>query len=650
MVTKSAREDDTEDSDGAVRAPIVRDMVDVSQRELQECVHVWRRCVYVHQASQRLNRVTLAGSLEIFLGGIFPVASFYRAAADRVLKNLERAMQWIDVAGMVPFSVDHTDVAVQASESGRGGEIGLRSDDPEATRKSDRPRDEERPTSYTRLYTKRPGNGSGYTLIEEIGDGTDNQDDQPPPKFRETVDKRDPVDATDFDFTVPSLGVGHFSVYRDARDNIRKAIYHSPEENAHRDEDMRDKIPQRNWYVFTVDTPGLDGSLTSILSRLLPAYKEMQELERLEKSGARLGFNPQLVTEEHPPGKNQHQLDRHRAFNTDHDNMIELGNKSRQGVDAFYEKAIDRNQRFHRDLLNSLNIDYDTTVQRFVQQRDAPGETPANQEKITRGSKLSTVLVPHKVLDMPARHNGYIGKVAIEYGIAHSDFAAGTMRFKLDQGTVNARLIERARSRRTILCGLLYDVFKVKNGGRLQDHLHGMLDDYTQKSNVVNEAKEKLQELIEKSSDAALHHIPEGIPGQYMSPEPTAVPEVADSTGQPPAKRPRLASPSAGGDGGSGGGGTAGIQSTGPDIVTPLEVLPKPMQDMLSWYEQLKLSFEHLAEMRRVLSDLVDSPQPVHVHWTQPVVGDREELIQAAEHLQYSDTKKNAIWRQYYAV
>jgi hypothetical protein len=79
-------------------------------------------------------------------------------------------------------------------------------------------------------------------------------------------------------------------------------------------------------------------------------------------------------------------------------------------------------------------------------------------------------------------------------------------------------------------------------------------------------------------------------------------------------------------------------------------MLPDPLQEMLRWHEQLKLSFEHLSEMRRVLADLVDSPQPLQVRWSQPLVADREELIQAIEHLQYSEARKVEIWRQYYAT
>ncbi|MCA1799920.1 MAG: hypothetical protein LC650_01320, partial [Actinobacteria bacterium] len=569
-------EEETEESHGRKRhVPFARDEIDIDQRQMQECEYLWRNCVYVQRASQRLNQVTLAGSLEILLGGLFPVPSFDRAVADRILRNLKRAMQWIDVVGMVPFSVDHVNMAVGASHVGFGGEVGLRSDDPDiGGQRQGRATDELRPSGMARVYRKRPGSGSGYTLVEELGEGTNGEGDTPPSEpSPSTGDAREPVEASDFDFTVPSLGVGYFTVYRDARDNIRKAVYHSPEDNKQTDATGA-QLPKRNWYVFTVDTPSVDGKLSSILSRLLPAYKELRALERLELDGARLGFHPQLVTEQHPPGKNQRQIDRHAAFATDGENMAQIGKKNRQGIDPFYMAALERNTNFHRELLKQYNIDYDEATHRF---RQNAGDDPShNQQRIPKGSTLSSVLVPHKVMDIQAHHNTYVGKVAIEYGISHTDFAAGTMRFKLDQGTVNAQLIERARSRRTVLSGLLHDVFVTRNGSRLRTHLTKTLDEYTEKASVVNVARQKMEALIKESSKQALSHVPEGVPGEYIRPPPqVSAPAPTDASPSKPAAPKNPAGPN------DGAASMAGSPTPSPDLVTPGEVLPESLQKMM---------------------------------------------------------------------
>ena len=320
--------------------------------------------------------------------------------------------------------------------------------------------------------------------------------------------------------------------------------------------------------------------------------------------------------------------------------MRELGSKEKQGMDPFYTEALAKNTAFHHAILTGLGHDATNVIRHAMQHGGVPSASSGalDQRNIPTGRTLASVLIPHKVIDVTAKRNEYISTVTTEYGISPADFAAGTMRFKVDQSTANARFIEQSRTRRGILNSFLYDILALKNDNNLRSHLQRSLEVYTRRTAIVNVAKQKLTELIESSSLASLSHVPEAMAGEPLpeSMQPQAPSESAD--GSATSKQP------------SASGSGAAQETHEEPAMTAMAMLPEKLQGMLRWHTQLKSSYEHLFSMRRALADLVDSPQPVQIRWTSPLVTDRLELITASEVLQYSDAKKAELWQHHYAI
>lgn len=571
----------------------ILDVRSVDDNEVSELFSLWRGCTFIQAASQRLTTVTLDGDLELMLGDLFPMPEFGWEQSARVLDNFRRAMMWIDVVGVVPFSVEVPVIAdvkggqpvadvmrVMDEAAGSFGKAGAPSDHPE-------------------LGGDGGDNGGG-------GDGDEANENAPEKRM---------LEQGDFEFFVPSPGTGTLRTYVDARDQVRKTTF-EPKHPATVAADGR----KRQWYAYTVQSPSENGEIDSIVARLRPQRDALTRAERLEERGAELGIKPVVVTQPQPPGKNQRQLDRHRAFMTDSANVMESGQQDSQGLPPIFSQALQRTHSIYGSILSANGIDPKAAF-RAGSASSGSGSpvSDLDEHRVAEDYTYAAALTPHRFMNTEAKRNDYIAQVAAEYGVSQADFSAGSARFKIDPSTSNARFVEHCRRRRRILSNLFYSVLSIRNAGRARGKLQQSYEVLGNEIGSLQETVNTMTRLVDEGVRESIQRVP----------QPHHVDQTVESL-EPPRKR-------------------AKVDDAEPASSSPLE-LPASVQKLIVYREQLLGSFQHLGEARRLIVGLLESSHPFKLRWTQPLTADERDLKRAVDSLSMAEVKRAEIWRHHYGM
>lgn len=638
---RSDRTSDGDQEDGGRRRDDFKvDEVAINQDEILRNLEHLQQCTFTHKGATRLRETVLNGEIEISLAGLFAMPNFTRSVAERAKRNMRRVNTWIEIAGFVPFTLDVDNETLGEDIVGDPWEP---EDDAAAAASEDQPH--EKNSVWTSTLDRRApafDKIDAIPLTPETGARMSPEmeaEEAMKEKRRHEVNDKpvfNGVLASDFDFMVPSPGLGSFTMYRDCRDNIRKLQYEPPSKGGAGGSTAPKFVPESSrWFVFLVDEPYANGDPNCIVSRLRQKRNELIRAEQLELVGAHLGVKPTVVTEPVAPGKHQGAIDRHSTLLSDPQTIKNVTGKEDHGIDPFYADARSKMVEFYRQVMESAGVDHDHAIGHYVHGtglKTGSGSTDNPRFLVNEARHYVGQITPHKFMITSEKRSEYISQVAVEYGIPMTDFNAATMRFKLDDGAMNARFTEMARYRRHILCTIMHDIFSIKNGTRLRDSVTDSVGFFTKKASVISLASQRLRGLIETAIHGSIHWKPSTtVADPHQHPE-----EEEEDEGGGESRRPKKQRTST---------AAAAIDS---DILK--QMLPEKVTDMLHWYQQLRDSLDYVVKMRRVVEDIENADTPVQISWSQPITTDRADVTHAIEVLGFSELRQQDIWRRHYGL
>ena len=678
----------------------MRDAQYINPKIITVLTNLYRRCSFISSASKKRASVVLNGGLNLKIGGLVALPDFDESAHYRLIQNLERASHWIDVVGFIPFSVDPTEVD-DSDEEQYGSSVGIGSDivdegtdcDADIGGQNGNPNS----SSSRGSQMKRRGakqNAKLSACDEESRAG------------RTKTSTR----SKDFDFTVPSVGVGRFQVYRDSRDNSRRIVYIDDEEDeggcgaqtassasdsgkGGNEDDDGNPPKKRVWYVYVVEEPLLDATPSSPLARLEARYRYLEGLEASERRGAELGFNPIIVTEPQPPGKGLRNLDHHTGFMTDAEAVSGSTDRNGKGLPPgftrTFQEAIDR----YRDILSINNIDPDDAVKEYTQ----GGNTRFREHNVRDRRHFSTTIAPHTIIDIEKKQRDYVRRVAIEFGVPESDLGESNSRFKEDRDSHSSSLIESSRQVRGVLVDLLQRVFSIKNNGRLTKTLVTVSSQNREQStilkSILDDTKKLLEEAKKEATSLKSFQNWRAESSLFASPAPSnngsmvgqtvnMLPSASHTDGPMRTGRGATSSKAKGASGGvdssgydskggrGNGSGSEPYQGSSAAKTTQLNAtssqqmseshaeassiqiseLPDSVEALVKWIDRVEASFTHIQRVQRVLDDILRSGRPICISWTQPLIADQSQIDTSVSALRMDDNQKAQIARQYYGM
>lgn len=597
------------------REDIMQDTRTINAERLKMLTFLYRDCTYIRAASEKLQTVTLNGGISAKIGNIIDVPYFNERVANRLTESMRRAVEWIDVAGFVPFSVDPP----LQCEDATGPSVGFGSDE------------------AGEMMGHGKGNSSGEVFYEQqegISEDTDpEQESRPRPST---------VEPSDFDFMVPSLGVGSYKVYRDANDNKRRIVY-VDNKNSNRssgsygeDEDG-EKRRDPEWYVYTVEEPHDDGNPNSSTSRLLHYYERLRAVEQLEMSGAQLGYRPVVVTQPAPLGQGLNRLDKHRGFMTDNE-AVSLSSKDSLGMPVGFKDAMREKDEHMRYVLQYNGIDPDKGV------RDAlsGGDSSLPKMTIETQRQYANVVKPTKIFDVDEKEKQYISRVAVEFGVPSSDLISSGNRFKPDRDEQSIMLIEKGRALRRVLTDLLYHVFDFRNKNRAQRHFRAALEANGSYMRDVEVVVQNTKKLIEKARKDA------------VKPMASPVAQAEKSAPKASVKKEKAEKGEDDVDQSAPENGTSDVD-TQMDTnveVTPEQssAMPESVEDLINFVRQAEVSYAHITRVQNALESMMSLDRPLVISWKQPLISNASQIQSVSAALELDDAQKASLARFHYGM
>ncbi len=571
------------------------DVVDVDVGAIRSNHEFGSACVYVMAASRKRMEIALNGGIDIKIGQFIDFPGFTPGMAKQLCRSMERAVQWIEAAGFVPFMVSPRapDTEVVSDR------LGLSSLDAARIQS----------TVGARAVV---GNDVGPEEGEQGGGSA--------------AAAIPSVAATDFDFVVPAVGEGEYKLYRDPVDFQRKVVYVDRKRAGGStadtpDDDGAAKAADANrplWFVYTVEAPRRDtGMPVCALGRLRPRHERLKRLECHEERGIELGYSPVVVSEEAPAGKNQRSLDNHIGVMDDVSVTKQiLPGTGTQGYPPGYNDLVMDIHANYQNILAASGID----PSKASSTMGKVGLRVFREHKLLGRRHNTAVVTAHSVADMDQKALKYVEAVAVEYGLQVNELAgtAASARFKVSYDEQNASLREKARRLREILTDFLRAVFDAKNVGNLTRVVGEAYQGYGARLAELTAIRSTLETKIAaaRADVTALKAAP---------PDPR---EQDPGTSEDPV-----------------------AASNDPEEEDPLDFheppVPATVDDMTDWLASVTQSYASITMAQDMLDAITSAAHPLSITWRHPLLTNMAMLGQLGTLVGMSPAQRVAISRDY---
>lgn len=583
----------------------------MDQQCIDDCHRAYQKTDEVINASSHLKSCSLDGGVDVKLGKIIPFPGYNDDAHEDLVDNLLRAIDWSFSVGFVPYFFRNKNRPLRA----------------------------------------RP--------IKQEQGNTDAMDID--------VEEPDPInelDAEDLKFYVPSLGHGTYQSYKDRETCLRKIEYIRSRE----DKEDGDTF----WFVYTCEEPIIDvqdsedvrypsmarGLVNSPVARLLPDIEAMRQFRKEDRFANKVATMPPYIIEHLPPAKESAQLTTGQLHNDGRNTAPGSFGRTRQAT--VYSPNPDG---------SVSGTDKDGTT--FQIPMDI-ARIMTREIKIQDGYTYSGLFTPHAYTRISERHNDFVSRVSIAFGVPAHVILAGKIAKSSSSSMAGARAggkepqatgskaaesgseekkgsggfnadpsFNRALKLRDFLQSFFKSVMYTKNGHRLRYAAHMGIDKYSKETEMTKRLVAELDELIEKAQNAVLNFggsietnlqqqeqlRQNDMANQLNVTDPEMVAKVNEAATKPSPPKPAGAT-------GSGGGGSSKPPSVGnlsiPEtkLDAPSDGIPVPMEVEALNKRRLELvaSLQSISEAVKLREQIASEDCPISLVYRQPIINDTSQI------------------------
>jgi hypothetical protein len=629
-------------------------------------------CVYMKHASMRRRRAILEGGFDIRIGGMIDLPRFSPEADARHMGNLTRALDWLEVAGFIPFCIRSQPLATKLN-TGPAMTIDKAASDGEEE-------EEEEDESF----------------LEDMGwtSNKDRDSDEGKDHLRQQI-QEDPVERlsvedADFDFIVPAVGVGRYEMVIDPIDKLRKIVVvegslgpYEPVSSGARagtasnvdgladNEDDATKSSDgcsssgsygkgaslEEWRVFVIEEPFSDGTPNCSVGRLYPQLVELRNLLRLEMTASRDALDPVVVTDHADMSRQSNAHDRHLGFASDVETIKLPATSQAQGLPAGMRDLLEANRRHYEQKIAAAGLN-PVTNEPFESAEDPLGgighARPLRSHRVPYGLQYRTIAAPHPIVDSFRLRDQYKLCVAIEFQVPETEFGIEGLRkgIKEDHTQPLSLFINNVRNMREWLATFLMTVFHIKSADRLERWLMSLKRDNGKRLEELNEVAAFVASRIEKARKGVIH---EPIQQEQAALDPAAAP--AEAT--PPAKKEEESGKEKKGETGSAAAAAAvPTQEKANNPVNPTSQptpfsggiqLPSDLQSLSAWMARASESYSLLSEIQGFLDKVLNRELPtLEIKWRRPITNELSILERHDGLLQATPDEHRTMLRRFF--
>ncbi len=650
--SKRGREDDDEGTGESVdrknsKRPRRMEVLTIDEPSFRECVRAYKKTDEIINAVEHLKSCTLDGGVDVKLGRVIAFPGYNDDAQKDLVDNLSRGMDWLLCVGFIPYFFHSTN---------KGDAMVIDDDD-----------------NQTSSAGETPSSPTG--IIESNSS-----------QALRPSDEIDLLSAKDLEFHVPSLGHGSYRSFKDRSTYLRKVEYVTGREDRE-DTDI-------TWYVYTQEEPvendvdatanfgrGSENAMVSSpVARLLPHVNAMRQFYADDAIANKTATMPPYFVQHLPPAKESSKL-----------TTSQLQDDGRANAQAKFGRVRTRSTyKANKD--GSLEATNDNGRVRHIP-KDVAG-IMTREIEIEDGLGYEGLYTPHAYPRISERHNDFVSRVAIAFGVPAHVILAGKITTGSSGGMAGARAggkesqatgskgaassstdskkassgggfnadpsFNRALKLRDSLQSFFQAVMWSKNGTMLYQAANIGISVFSTEARTRQMLVDELDGMIKRAQDDVLGYgavietniqqtdqlRQNDLANKVNMTNPDMVQKINDAnvsaaTTKPPAEGPAPKPPAASNISIPESGVEA--QTMGIPVPPSVEILNKRRLELIN-------SLQSISDAIKLREEIASEQSPISIRYSQPIINDTSQIQPIIESLGLSQERSYAIAQRRYGL